>query len=367
MPSWLRNSLERLQQRNRALRNEPEPDPPTRMEADGANVSGFLSSYVRDGFFFGNSIVAVRSDGIFQLDREQMMADSYEPLREARVRAAAERLSRPLRKPVGTPQSRAERLLRRTLPKKEWLRYMMKGYVLVRGSAGGLYRLRKAKANGVDQWQPQKRTICAVPDRVGELDPADMIVAQYLALKNDEPGFLRIALRSGEMAEIARMMNQGNDRAIRQAQDRVRLFGNTVLGLGFGIGQAAAAQNQRAISTRTSELAAQLAQEQMRMYEERFRPPPGFVEWNGSVRGRIYRELNLREPADHIEAQVRAAEREMERHGAVIRVYSDRSEVIMEQVVRCVYEDGYMLCLAFRDFDLAQRDRAGRPYHSPPA
>jgi len=133
---------------------------------------------------------------------------------------------------INSPKQRAERLLRRTLPKKEWYRYMIKGYVLVWGSEGGLYQLTKKKAYGVNQWRPIKRTICTVPADIAKLDPADFITAQYLSLLNDEKGFLKITNVAGsyqgpgahtprrydDMADAYRYANYDNTEFRREYQ-----------------------------------------------------------------------------------------------------------------------------------------------------
>ncbi|HEX20691.1 MAG TPA: hypothetical protein ENG78_07730, partial [Acidiferrobacteraceae bacterium] len=99
------------------------------------------------------------------------------------------------------PKSKAERLLRRTLSRKEYFRYVTRGYVLVSGSSGGLYKLTKSRAYNVHQLRPEKRTMCAVPADVAQLDYADIIVAQYLALINDENKFVETANIQGSGSE----------------------------------------------------------------------------------------------------------------------------------------------------------------------
>ena len=94
---------------------------------------------------------------------------------------------------VSNAEETAVRLLRRTLPRREWLRYTIKGYVLVRGSEGGLFRLNKEKAYGIQQLKPKKRVMCAVPEDANLIPIADVIVAQYLSIKNDEKGFIEKA------------------------------------------------------------------------------------------------------------------------------------------------------------------------------
>lgn len=100
-------------------------------------------------------------------------------------------------------KQKAERLLRRTLPPREHHRYRVYGHVRVTGSEGGLYKLTKSRAYNVYQLKPKKRTMCAVPADVYELDYADIIVAQYLALINDEKKFVKTAnIQGGGAADM---------------------------------------------------------------------------------------------------------------------------------------------------------------------
>lgn len=94
---------------------------------------------------------------------------------------------------MSNPRKKAERLLRRTISKKEWWRYKSKGYILCTGSKGGLFKLTASTEYGVYQLRPKKIKMCAVPADTYELDPADMITAQYLALKNNEKEFVKTA------------------------------------------------------------------------------------------------------------------------------------------------------------------------------
>lgn len=123
------------------------------------------------------------------------------------------------RSPTPSPKTKAERLLRRTVPRKEWLRYLMRGYVLVRGSSGGLYKLTKGKVYGIHQWAPEKAKVCAAPGGVDSLDPADMIAAQYLSLQADEPAF-RLVANIRPLSSARR-----DDRAMPTIYDRALLEG----------------------------------------------------------------------------------------------------------------------------------------------
>lgn len=155
---WGKSTLERLNQRNKAL-GLCRPYEPVRL--NNGDVGGYR---VRSGL-----------PVYFDTNEQRIWPDdeSYK-LRLSKIRA--------------------ERLLRRVVPRKEWLRYMIRGYVLVRGSEGGLYKLTKRPIYGVEQWWPVKALMCAVPADNRDLPPADMIAAQYLSIKNDEAGFMLKAL-----------------------------------------------------------------------------------------------------------------------------------------------------------------------------
>lgn len=103
--------------------------------------------------------------------------------------AIQRRLERP-------PQLKATRLLASWLTPSERRQLRRRGYVHVRGSAGGWYRIHPhSGANKIERHGRRwftKADYC-LHDAEQELPRADVALAHYLWLVTDEPAFLRMA------------------------------------------------------------------------------------------------------------------------------------------------------------------------------
>lgn len=78
-------------------------------------------------------------------------------------------------------------------------RFAARGHVIITGSAGGRYQIRRGYSGNVSELSPGGRVIrryCAHPPmhtRTGRLPEGDAMTTQLLKLLTDEPGFIEIA------------------------------------------------------------------------------------------------------------------------------------------------------------------------------
>lgn len=94
-------------------------------------------------------------------------------------------------------RDRADELLQSMLSEQQREAYRLTGEFEVMGSAGGVYRIRRGTSGNVDWIAPDGTVgarLCAHPEmREGWMPDQDVALAQMLALRTDEAGFIGMA------------------------------------------------------------------------------------------------------------------------------------------------------------------------------
>jgi hypothetical protein len=119
-------------------------------------------------------------------------------------------------------------LLQKHLTAEQQDQYRREKSFNVQGSAGGHYRIHYGRTINVDvldeKWNPTSARICFLPR--GGLCTGDVMLAQKIALENDEPGALQVANKFGPNTrplEPDGHYNALTDRFERAAEAEVRL------------------------------------------------------------------------------------------------------------------------------------------------
>ncbi len=121
------------------------------------------------------------------------------------------------------PQRMARRLFRSWLTQRQRDEHRRRGSVVVRGSAGGTYRVQpesvrttvRVERHG-SRWYARGAWYCLHPEDV-DLPPADLALAHLLLLTTDEPAFLAAA---NAHAAGDQMWDRDYLRRLREARDR---------------------------------------------------------------------------------------------------------------------------------------------------
>jgi hypothetical protein len=98
---------------------------------------------------------------------------------------------------VSKAEQRASTLLKEWLTPEQCSKYERRGYFEVRGShSGKRYRIRSGRQMNVDQLDEGGHlvaTLCFLPEKY--VPVSDVMLAQKIALENDEPATLSVAIR----------------------------------------------------------------------------------------------------------------------------------------------------------------------------
>ena len=98
---------------------------------------------------------------------------------------------------VNKGEQRASILLKQWLTPEQCSEYEQRGYFEVRGShSGKRYRIRSKRQMNVDQLDVSGNlvaTLCFLPEKY--VPVSDVMLAQKIALENDEPAALSVAIR----------------------------------------------------------------------------------------------------------------------------------------------------------------------------